>query len=286
MFLAPSAGNNYLIWIVQRLSFPRCRCQIRTALCIWRRHLMRNLILWAISSLILIPLTPHHMALQVSKNSHTSQQNWSSHTTDEMTPVEPTVTAGTSQCGQVCTMSQRMAESVSQRHFYGNQGMHYMASQATTGNTDEDLFHDAHLQLQRRMRNPIVFHAEMMGDIMYLQQALKQPDAKEFVQAVIKEVNGHVDSNNWMLQKWSNVPEDIQIVSSLWSLQCKCNLTTNELKSHKNRLNLHGVKQVYGMNYFETYAPAVTWFTIRLMITFRIIFCWALQQVDFVMAYP
>ncbi len=54
----------------------------------------------------------------------------------------------------------------------------------------------------------------MMGDIMYLQQALKQPDAKEFVQAVIKEVNGHVDSNNWTFRKRkrSKVPEDIQIV--------------------------------------------------------------------------
>jgi hypothetical protein len=90
-------------------------------------------------------------ALQVSENSHTSQQNQSSHTTDEMTPVEPTVTAGTSQRGRVCTMSRRMAESVSQQDFYGNQGMHYMASQANCGNTDEDLFHDTHLQLQECM---------------------------------------------------------------------------------------------------------------------------------------
>jgi hypothetical protein len=215
-------------------------------------------------------------ALQVSENSHTSLQNQSSHTTDEMMPVEPTVTAGTSQRGRVCTMSQRMAESVSQQDFYTNQGMHYMASQATSGNTDEDLFNDAHLQLQEQMRNPIAFHAEMMGDIMYLQQVLKQPDAKDFVQAVIKEVNGHVASNNWMLQKQSNVPEDVQIVPSVWSLRCKCNLTTNKVKSHKARLNLHGGKQVYGMNYFETYTPAVTWFAIRLMIIFGIIFCWAL----------
>jgi hypothetical protein len=56
--------------------------------------------------------------------------------------------------------------------------------------------------------------------------------------------------------------------------------------SHKARLNLHGGKQVYGMNYFETYALVVTWFAIRLMIIFGIIFCWALWQVDFVMAYP
>jgi hypothetical protein len=53
-------------------------------------------------------------ALQVSENSHTSWENWASHTTDEMTPDEPNVTAGTSQHRQVCTMSQRMAEFVSQ----------------------------------------------------------------------------------------------------------------------------------------------------------------------------
>jgi hypothetical protein len=45
----------------------------------------------------------------------------------------------------------------------------------------------------------------------------------------------------------------------------------NKVKSHKARLNLHGGKQVYGMNYFETYTPVVTWFAIRLMIIFGII---------------
>ncbi len=58
------------------------------------------------------------------------------------------------------------------------------------------IFHDSHLELQERMRNPIAFHAEMMGDIMYLNQALQQSDAKEFVQAVIKEVN-KISSQSW-----------------------------------------------------------------------------------------
>jgi hypothetical protein len=172
-----------------------------------------------------------------------------------------------------------MAESVAQ-------GLHHMAHQSVFEETDEDLFHDAHLELQERMRNPIAFHAEMMGDIMYLQQALRQHDAKEFVQAVIKEINGHVDCDNWTLKKRSEVPDDVQIVPSVWSMRRKRDLTTNEIKSHKARLNLHGGKQIYGMNYFETYAPVVTWFAIRLMIIFGIIFCWALRQVDFVMAYP
>jgi hypothetical protein len=69
-------------------------------------------------------------------------------------------------------------------------------------------------------------------------------------------------------------------------MQRKCNLTTNKIKSHKACLNLHSGKQVYGINYFKTYAPVVTWFAIRLMIVFGIIFSWSLCQVDFVMAYP
>jgi hypothetical protein len=176
-------------------------------------------------------------------------------------------------------MSQRMAESVAQ-------GMHHMAHQSTISETNEDLFHNTHLELQEWMQNPIALHAEMMGDILYIQQVLRQHDAKEIVQAVVNEVNEHVDCKNWSLKKRSEVPEDLQIAPSVWSMQRKRDLTTNKIKSHKARLNLRGEKQIYRMNYFETYAPVVTWFAIRLMIIFGIIFCWALLQVNFVMAYP
>jgi hypothetical protein len=154
------------------------------------------------------------------------------------------------------------------------------------GETDKDLFHDAHLKLQERMRNPIAFHAEMMGDIMYYHQALKQPDASQFVDAIIKEINGYVDNKHWRLAKRDTVPEDVQIVPSVWSLRRRCDLTTNKFTKHKTRLNLHGGKQVYGMNYYKTYAPVVTWFATRLMIVFSILFQWSLHQVDFAMAYP
>ncbi len=65
-----------------------------------------------------------------------------------------------------------------------------------------------------------------MGNIMYYHQALQQPDAKQFADAVIKEVNGHVDCNNWNLIKQEDVPEDAQVVPSVWSLRRKRNLTT------------------------------------------------------------
>jgi hypothetical protein len=165
--------------------------------------------------------------------------------------------------------------------------MHYMAAKAVvTGQTDEDKEHAEHLALQEGMRHPITFHAEMMGDIMYLQQALRQPDASHFVDAVISEVNDHVTNKNWALIKRSEVPEDADVVPSVWAMRCKRDITTNEIKKYKACLNLHGGKQVYGMNYYETCAPVMTWFAIRLLIVIGIIFGWALRQVDFIMAYP
>ncbi len=47
------------------------------------------------------------------------------------------------------------------------------------------------------MRNPVAFHAEMMGYIMYFQQALNQPDAVHSVKAIVKEVNGHESIEIW-----------------------------------------------------------------------------------------
>ena len=132
--------------------------------------------------------------------------------------------------------------------------------------TPENLFYDYHLDLQERMQNSIMFHAEMMGDIMYYDQALQQTDAKQFANAIVKEVNGHVDNKHWTLVKQNDVPKEAQVVPSVWAMRRKRDLTTNKVIKHKARLNLHGGKQVYGMNYFETYAPVVTWFTIRLMM--------------------
>jgi hypothetical protein len=93
---------------------------------------------------------------QVLENVRPSRQSRASHQAQGVTPVETPVTAGTSQRGWVCMMSRRMAELIAQ-------GMHHVARQSTMGETDKDLFHDAHLDLQERMRNPIAFHAEMMG---------------------------------------------------------------------------------------------------------------------------
>ncbi len=62
-----------------------------------------------------------------------------------------------------------------------------MASQAVCEH-DYNRLHNSHLDLHDHMRHPIAFLTEVMGDIMCLHQALRQPEAKEFMEAVMKEV--------------------------------------------------------------------------------------------------
>ncbi len=177
----------------------------------------------------------------------------------------------TSSRGRVCKMSRAMAESVSQWEFYGKDKKYYMVSHAMCED-DYEYLHDSHLDLQECMRHPIMLLSEMMGDIIYLHQALDQPDAREFVEAVIKEINDHINNNRWKLISCTEVPEDTEVVPSVWAMQCKQDLMMEKVTKHKARLNLHGGKQQFGRNYFDTYAPVITWFAIQLLIVFGIIF--------------
>lgn len=119
--------------------------------------------------------------------------------------------------------------------------MHDMAAfaSAPTAN-DPALIHTWHLDLQDHMCQPITSHAEMMGDIMYCNQTMCQHDASEFVKPVIKEVDGHVKAKPWRVIRRDEIPEGNDAILSVWAMQYKHNLTTNEVTKHKACLNLHG----------------------------------------------
>ena len=101
----------------------------------------------------------------------------------------------------------------------------------------------------------------------------------------MKEVEVHINDEHWKLVKQSEEPPGMDVLPPIWSMCCKQNIMTNKIKGHKDRLKIHGRKQVYGMNYYKTYDPVVTWFAIQFMITLSIILGWAMQQIVFVQAY-
>jgi Reverse transcriptase (RNA-dependent DNA polymerase) len=54
----------------------------------------------------------------------------------------------------------------------------------------------------------------------------------------------------------------------------------------KAGLNMDGGKHVQGLDYLETYAPAVAWSTIRAILVLTLQKQWVKGQLDFVQAYP
>jgi len=186
-------------------------------------------------------------------------------------------------------MTQAMADSIEQQAIFSQQDKNHSSFKAVPdddlGESDKDCEHTAHLDLQDRMRHPVAFWSEMCGDVMHFGQALQQPDSRQFVESVIKEINGHVENQNFKLVKRSEVPVGEPIQQSVWSMRRKRNLTTGDIVKHKARLNLHGGMQEFGVNYYDTHSPVVTWFAIRLLIVFAILFKRAMRQIDFVMAF-
>ena len=95
------------------------------------------------------------------------------------------------------------------------------------------------LELQNKMSNPMAFLADMQGDMMYFHQSMAQEDSGDFLEAVVKEVNGHIGNALWKLSPMKSVPEDTNILPSLWSTQSNINIVTNEITKYKARLNVH-----------------------------------------------
>ena len=55
------------------------------------------------------------------------------------------------------------------------------------------------------MEDPLAYITILDPDMMYFDQATKQPDRKELLDAAIKEVNSHCEFKNWKILPRSEV---------------------------------------------------------------------------------
>jgi hypothetical protein len=142
------------------------------------------------------------------------------------------------------------------------------------------------LKLQDDMEDPIAFAASSSPDDLYLHEAMKAPDKRQFMKAMVKEVSSHQDNQHWELQRRSDMPAGKKVLPAVWAMKRKRRIATQEVYKWKARLNIHGGKQTKGVDYWETYSPMVTWNSIRTFLTLAIVNKWYTRQLDFVLAYP
>ncbi|KAL7580903.1 hypothetical protein ACA910_001170 [Epithemia clementina (nom. ined.)] len=141
-------------------------------------------------------------------------------------------------------------------------------------------------QLQESMADPLAFATSSDPDVMYLHEALRAPDRRQFLEAMDVEIQSHVKGKHWIVVPRTEVPKGIRILDAVWSMRRKHRLDTQEIYKWKAQLNVHGGQQEQGVNYWETYAPVVMWPTIRIFFILSILLGWYSRQLDFVMAFP
>eukprot|EP00957_Ditylum_brightwellii_P200990 15321019-Ditylum_brightwellii.AAC.1 len=68
--------------------------------------------------------------------------------------------------------------------------------------------------IEMEMDDPIAFAAKHDPDSMYFHQAVKQPDASTFIEAIVNEINGHIVRGHWQLIPIEDVPKGTKILDA------------------------------------------------------------------------
>ena len=79
---------------------------------------------------------------------------------------------------------------------------------------------------------------------------LKQPDAADFIHAMIKEADDHESRDHWdVAPRWEK-PLDVKAILAIWDFK-RQRFPDGRINKHKARLCAHGGMQQYGVNYWE-----------------------------------
>lgn len=75
---------------------------------------------------------------------------------------------------------------------------------------------------------------------MDLHEAMRQPNKRQFLQAMQEEVDTHMKNEHFVIVKRVDIPPGTKVLVSVWSRKRKRRIITREVYKWKARLNVHG----------------------------------------------
>ena len=113
---------------------------------------------------------------------------------------------------------------------------------------------------------------------------LRATDAAQFLAAQIPDINGQHQQGVFTYHRISKLPPHARLLNAIWSYKRKRS-PTGALLKHKSRLCTDGSQQCAGIDYTDTYAPVVSWGTVRLVLALAGMLNLHSRQVDFTQAF-
>lgn len=113
------------------------------------------------------------------------------------------------------------------------------------------------------------------------EEALNGPDAEGYWQAMEAELDALCKMNAWEV-----VPREQadRVIPSTWVFRCK-RFPDGSVRKLKARFCVRGDQQIEGVDFFDTYAPVVSWTTVRFLLVLSVVLKLATKQVDYVSAF-
>ena len=119
---------------------------------------------------------------------------------------------------------------------------------------------------------------------MPLNVAMQQPDHDKFIAAMARGLGQHTEFKDWKMIHKSQVPKTAKPIPMVWTLRGKRD-PAGEILKWKARLCAGSHRQVFGDTYWTTFAPVVSWTTVRCVFITALLMGWHMRSIDFVMAY-
>jgi len=123
------------------------------------------------------------------------------------------------------------------------------------------------------------------NDTLTRSQMLKAHNRNDFLAAEDDELRGLIDMQTWKYKRISELPLGTHLINSVWSYHRK-HSPDGELIKYKACLCADGRQQKFGIDYFTSYAPVITWTTVRLVLLLSVLLNLHCQQIDFTQAFP
>ena len=119
------------------------------------------------------------------------------------------------------------------------------------------------------------------ADTPLYHEAMKGPYRDGHRDAMRKEIEQLEEKETW---KVVPRPKYAKVIPGTWAFRAK-RFSHGQLRKLKARFCVRRDKQEAGVDYFETYAPMVSWTMIRMMTTLSIVMGLKTKQVDYTNAF-
>ena len=118
-------------------------------------------------------------------------------------------------------------------------------------------------------------------DPLSLEEAMKQSDKPKWETAIREELNNLREAGTWTIIER---PKERNIVKNKWVFRIKKN-AAGKIERYKARLIAKGFTQVFGVDYYNTWAPVAKLGLIRLLLATAVQHGWPINMFNFHSAF-